>query len=114
MLATHPELSVERHLQLRDIGLTAKGEKRSAQTTYMLYGLKGTEVEKLDSLSKAMILQTWCAHPTNRTKYMILDSADWDKMPTALLNAEIFKSAETLKALEPQKPTPALDIPWFL
>lgn len=112
MLAEHPELSVERRLQLRDIGLTAKGEKRSAQTTYMLYGLKGTEVEKLDSLSKAMILQTWCAHPTNRTKYMILDSADWDKMPSALLNAEIFKSAESFKPLEPQKP--ALDIPWFL
>jgi len=43
---------------------------------------------------------------------MILDSADWDKMPTALLNAEIFKSVESIKPLEPQKP--ALDIPWFL
>lgn len=92
MLTPYPEISLERRMELRDIGLTAKGEKRSATTTYMLYGLNSTEVASLNGLSRAMFFQTWCAHPSNRTKYMVLDPTDWDSMPTPLIGSNVFTS----------------------
>lgn len=110
MLLEPPQLSVERKLELRDLGLMAKGERRSAQTTYMLYGLKNTEVGELNNLSKAMLLQTWCAHPTNRTKYMVLDPQNWDEMPTPLVSPDIFKQPNTVEVLAP---TVDANLSWF-
>ena len=101
MLMEPPTLSTERKLELRDQGLMAKGERRSAQTTYMLYNLKNTEIGELNNLSKAILLQTWCAHPTNRTKYMVLDPKDWDAMPTPLVSPDIFKQPSTAPVAAP-------------
>jgi hypothetical protein len=56
-----------------------------------------TSITKVDRLSqyprllKVMILQTWVAHPTLRTKYMILDCKDLDSMPPAMVDIDILK-----------------------
>lgn len=41
------------------------------------------------ALAHIMLGQTWCAHPTNRTKYMILDPSDWDNMPAPLISQNL-------------------------
>ena len=90
MLCEPPAMSIERTLELRDLGLTSRGERRSAVTTYMLYNLKGTELDGLNALARIMVLQTWCAHPQNRTKYMVLDPKNWDAMPPPLASSSPF------------------------
>lgn len=42
----------------------------------------------LPNLARMMVLQTWCAHPQNRNKYMILNPEDWDDMPEPLVDSE--------------------------
>lgn len=119
MLTEIPELTVERMLELRDIGLMQKGEKRSPMSTYSLYRLGGTEIEHCNSLAKIMVCQTWAAHPTNRTKFMILDPMNWDKMPTPLIDVNIFKVPQTtLPAEYKEPPAPRVvdpnELPWGL
>jgi hypothetical protein len=114
MLTELPELTIERALELRDIGLTAKGEKRSALTTYMLYGLNSTELGKVPNLSKIMALQVWCAHPNNRTKYMVLDPKSWDTMPTPLIKTDIFEKPAGSVWDVPTEPVRSVsDLPWL-
>lgn len=103
MLTEVPELTRERMLELRDIGLTQKGEKRSPMSTYSLYRLGETEIGHCNSLAKIMICQTWAAHPTNRTKYMVLDPMNWDKMPPPLVDVNIFKTPQTMVVQESVK-----------
>ena len=84
-------VTVDDILEARDKGLEVKsgdkvGQLRSPKTTYMLYGVGNTCIGKLNYLAQAMICQTWCAHPMNRNKYMILDARDWDSMPEAYIN----------------------------
>jgi hypothetical protein len=98
MLTETPQLTTERLLELRDIGLISAGKSRSAVTTYSLYHLGGTELSECNTLVKLMLCQTWAAHPSNRTKYMILDPMNWDKMPTPLVDVNIFKSSQTAPA----------------
>lgn len=90
MLTEVPEISNERLLELRDIGLIRAGVKRNPATTYSLYRLADTELKDCGSLLKIMLLQTWAAHPSNRTKYMVLDPMNWDRMPTPLINTNII------------------------
>lgn len=87
-------LGSERLLELRDIALAVKGKPtlRPAASTYSLYFLGQTELADVPALARIMLLQTWCAHPTNRTKYMVLDPNSWDTMPPPLASANIFKS----------------------
>jgi hypothetical protein len=94
MLTEIPELTTERLLELRAIGLMQAGKQRSAVTTYSLYRLGDTELAECNSLVKIMLCQTWAAHPSNRTKYMILDPMNWDKMPVPLIDVNIFKSPQ--------------------
>ena len=93
MLTETPEIEPERLLELREIGLMQAGTRRNPQTTYSLYRLGNTELGNFNSLVKIMLCQTWAAHPTNRTKYMILDPLNWDHMPPPLLDGDIFKAA---------------------
>lgn len=90
MLTEVPEISNERLLELRDIGLIRAGVKRNPATTYSLYRLADTELKDCGSLLKIMLLQTWAAHPSNRTKYMVLDPMNWDRMPTPMINTNII------------------------
>lgn len=95
MLTETPQLSTDRLLELRNIGLAQAGKQRSATSTYSLYHLGNTELSECPSLVKIMLCQTWAAHPSNRTKYMILDPMSWDKMPTPLIDVNIFKAPLT-------------------
>lgn len=95
MLTETPQLSVERLLELRNIGLMQAGKPRSPSSTYSLYRLGDTELGECPTLVKIMLCQTWAAHPSNRTKYMILDPMAWDKMPTPLVDVNVFKVPQT-------------------
>lgn len=91
MLTEVPELTTSRLLELRAIGLIQAGKSRPPNSAYNLNGLKPTELGHTNNLVKTMLCQTWVAHPTNRTKYMILDPLNWDRMPAALVNVDIFQ-----------------------
>lgn len=105
MLTETPQLSTERLLALRAIGLMQAGKARSASSTYSLYRLGDTELAECNTLVKIMLCQTWAAHPTNRTKYMVLDPMNWDKMPTPLVDTNIFKPTVPLAPTPTQKPS---------
>jgi len=110
MLTEVPELSHERILELREIGLMQAGTRRNPQTTYSLYRLGETELGNANALVKIMVCQTWAAHPTNRTKYMVLDPMNWDSMPPPLLDANIFKAPPP--APQPKPVLAATTNPW--
>lgn len=97
MLTEVPELTTQRLLELRNIGLTQAGKARSPSSTYSLYRLGDTELKDCHGLVKIMLCQTWAAHPSNRTKYMVLDPMNWDKMPTPLVDVNIFKAPVTVQ-----------------
>lgn len=114
MLTEVPQLSSERLLELRAQGLLQAGKPRSATSTYSLYHLNNTELGECSSLVKIMLCQTWAAHPSNRTKYMILDPMNWDKMPTPLIDVNIFKTPQTAimqsnRLNSPAQPDQAVD-----
>lgn len=89
------EFSKEQLLQLRDDGLLWRsgpnaGTHRSALSTHALYGLKNTAFKDVPDLVQVMLTQIWCAHPDNRTKYMVLSCEDWDKIPESLIARTLF------------------------
>lgn len=102
-----PQYTLEEILQFRVQGLTTSdratrnpGVLKSATTTYNLHGLP-RELEdgrvgpgSLPAMLKMMICQTWCAHPQNRSPYMILDPLDWDHMPEPLLTDEVVDTSQ--------------------
>lgn len=98
-----------RLLELRDQGLLWKsGEKvgtlRNPLYTHTLYGLKGTEFETVPDLAQVMLTQIWCAHPDNRTKYMVLAPHDWDQIPVSLINPTVFVKPTYIQS--------GSDLPW--
>jgi len=97
-----PDYPIEALLQFRVHGLTVKtgdkaGSLRSAVSTWGLNGLPW-EYEglvgpgQLPQLTRMMICQTWCAHPDNRNKYMILDPNNWARMPEPLITSDPIAS----------------------
>jgi hypothetical protein len=44
-----------------------------------------------------MLTQIWCAHPENRTKYMVLCPYAWDCIPPPLISNNIFLDAQKSK-----------------
>lgn len=108
MLTEIADIEPQRLLELREIGLQQAGTRRNPQSTYSLYRLGDTELGNYNALVKIMLCQTWAAHPTNRTKYMVLDPHRWDTMPPPLLDNNIFKEPPALKASSPAP----LDLPW--
>lgn len=105
-----PKYSLEELLQFRTRGLTVAsvssknhGEVKSAVTTFNLNGL-AKELEdgrvglgSFNSLVRMILCQTWCAHPKNRNRYMILDLEDWDRMPEPLIDEEIITKTNNTK-----------------
>jgi hypothetical protein len=112
MLTEIPELTRQRTLELRDIGLVQKGEKRNPVSTYSLYRLQDTEIGHCNGLAKIMVCQTWAAHPSNRTKYMVLDPMNWDAMPSPLVEVDIFKTSAVKEFVKPTK-TPSTTDVWM-
>jgi hypothetical protein len=97
MLCEPPHLTQEELLTIRDAGLTVRtgakaGESRNPLTQYKLYGIQETEIGHLPELAQSMLTQIWCAHPENRTKYMILDPQNWDRVPPPLIAPTVFKA----------------------
>lgn len=95
MLHVPKIFSKEEILELRDQGLLWKSGPnvntlRNPLYTHTLYGLKGTALENVPDLAQVMLTQIWCAHPENRTKYMVLTPNDWDKIPASLISPTVL------------------------
>ena len=89
-----PELPLDRKLELREIGLTIgsgpkAGEMHKPTSQWKLVGLKGTEIADMPALATTMFGQIWVAHPSLRTKYLVLDPLDWDSMPEPLIKDDV-------------------------
>lgn len=95
-------LTVEEALELRTKCLVLAGKPQNPATFNSVYHTQGTVLQPKPALARNMLLQTWCAHPSNRKGYMVLDPWDWDSVPEPLI--------ETDTLLE-SKPTPAT-LPW--
>ena len=83
--------TTEEIMTSRDLGLTIKtgadsGKKRSAVYTHKLYG--ETKMNDVPELLQVMLAQIWCAHPMNRTKFMVLSCENWDLIPKPLISTE--------------------------
>lgn len=116
MLCEIPEMTREEIIAARDQGLTFKsGDKKGTQrnpiSTYKLYDTTGTKLHGLPELAQTMITQIWCAHPSNRTKYMVLDPKAWDSIPVPLITTDIFKSPSSNNFTKKSDPNP--DFPWL-
>lgn len=95
MLCEVPEVTREELLDIREMGLVFKtgqkaGTTRNPATTYRLTGINSTKIGGLPELAQTMLSQIWCAHPTNRTKYMVLNPQSWDQIPTPLVSEQLF------------------------
>lgn len=110
MLSEVPEIPVERLIELRDAGLIKAGKPMSPASSYGLYRLGQTELGHLNKLAQMMKCQTWAAHPTNRTKYMVLDPMNWDSMPPSLINVSLFTKQPDL--IKPTTVTKSTDNVW--
>jgi hypothetical protein len=115
MLCEPPQISREELLEIRMHGLRVKsgsktGDNRNPATTYKLYGISHPEFRKVPELAQAMLAQIWCAHPENRTKYMILDPKNWDLMPEPLVTTEVFVAPVAKTKIAKKEYT--LDLPW--
>jgi hypothetical protein len=110
---TVPELSLSELLALRNTALTDKvgaraGIPNNPATCTKLNHLGDTALGHLPKLAKYIVLQTWAAHPSNRSDYAILDLNNWDNIPEPLVGKDIFM----------QKPQQAVasftgnDLPW--
>ena len=116
MLCEPPPLSQSELLEIRQHGLRVKsgsksGDNRNPATTYKLYGTTNPEFRSMPELAQVMLAQIWCAHPENRTKYMILDPKNWDQMPELLVTTEVF-IAPVAKTKVAKKADYVLDLPW--
>jgi len=97
MCAEYEPFSKEELLEAREFGLTTKsgakqGEQKSALSTWKLTGLQQLRVGELPVLAQTMLCQVWVAHPSLRTKYMILDPKSWDTMPEPLIDSEVLET----------------------
>lgn len=104
-----PGFTKDTLLELRDLGLLWKsgpnvGTMRNSLYTHTLYGLAGTVFEDVPDLAQVMLTQIWCAHPDNRTKYMVLTPNAWDNIPASLIAPVMF--------IPPVYTNTSIDSPW--
>lgn len=118
MTTDYADYTKDELLEARRVGLTVKSGKAEGTTKSAVstFGINGTpavisrgdvQIEGLSTLPplvRVMLCQTWCAHPSNRTKYMILDPKDWDNMPPALAEDNPFR--------EPKEVAEPSLLPW--
>ena len=107
-----PIFSKDRLLELRDHGLTYRsgpkaGTARTVLGSWTLVGMKGTEFDGYPSLLMTMLTQLWCAHPSIRHEYMVLDPVNWDNTPEPLIDTTMGLSAPLVP-----KPKQATDCFW--
>jgi hypothetical protein len=101
MLCEVPSVTREELINIRQEGMKSAsgGKEHNPITTHVLYGnyQKASVIGDMPKLAKVMMTQIWCAHPDNRTKYMVLNPKNWDKMPPALIETDLFKPQEDEK-----------------
>ncbi len=108
-------ISLDRLLEIRKQGLTTKsganyGVVAKPTSTWCLRGIRDTELAHVPKLVGTMLTQIWVAHPSLRTNYMILNPYDWDNMPEALINEQIFSTGIATKGMVVKEDSSAL--PW--
>lgn len=120
MLCEPPDITREEILAAREQGLTFKtgakaGTVRNALSTFKLYDTTNTKLHKLPELAQTMLAQIWCAHPSNRTKYMVLDPKAWDSIPVPLITTDIFKNSIGVSSSTNFNKTPGSspELPWL-
>jgi len=104
----------EELIHARELGLVYQtgakaGESRNPVSTFKLWATKGGCMSGVPDLAQVMYTQIWCAHPQNRSHYMVLDPKHWDTMPTPLISENIFMPPE-IKVSQPQ--FTGLELPW--
>lgn len=87
-----PEIDAAELLAIRTEGMKIKtgtkaGQSRNPQVTHALYGVRDSMVGDLPWLAQVMLTQIWCASPTSRNNYMILDPKDWVRTPEPLIDS---------------------------
>lgn len=97
-----PTLNRDEILAIRKLGLTVatgnrKGEIDPVTSKWALTGIRDTALGHLPKLAVTMITQVWVAHPSLRTKYMVLDPNDWDGVPEPLVDSEVVASKPPAK-----------------
>lgn len=103
MLYEHEPFTNDQLLHERKEGLTIRsganeGTQYSPVWKHRLSGpqLKEGILKDAPYLAQVMLTQIWCAHPDNRSAYMILDPLNWDKVPPPLVSKDVI--APTPKA----------------
>lgn len=94
MLCEVPSVTRDELINIRSAGLaTASGQVKSPVSTHMLFGKEqaASVIGDLPKLSKVMLTQIWCAHPDNRSRYMVLNPKNWDTIPPPLIETEVTK-----------------------
>lgn len=104
-------LSTTEIIEAREIGLQIKsgaraGESHNPLSAWKLSGVKNTALAGLPALATTMLAQIWVAHPSLRSKYMVLDPRDWDKMPQPLIGSEVVHNGSSKSS------TTSIEIPW--
>jgi hypothetical protein len=104
-------------MSARDVGLLIKsgpkaGDSNNPLTTWKLTGTKGTAIGHLPTLTQTMLAQIWVAHPSLRSRYMILNPDDWDDMPEPLIATDILASM-TSKAKTAEEHKNVNNLPWM-
>lgn len=91
------EFTVEDILTARDNALLVKtgenaGTRNNPVSTYMMYPSGDSILYGINTLLQHILCQTWCAHPSNKSKYAILDTMNWDNQNiTPLISQEVMK-----------------------
>lgn len=76
-------------IKYRNIVSQVKGPLKTFKATKYVRDVVFDEV--FPNYLKVLALQLWCAHPSIRHKYMILNPADWDNIPEPLLDGELIE-----------------------
>lgn len=105
-------------LKARELGLVyqsgpKKGESRNPQSNFKLWSTKEGCLHGVPHLAQVMYTQIWCAHPSSRTPYMVLDPQNWDVMPSPLIAQDIFRQPNTLPIMATNR-LDSSDLPWEL
>lgn len=111
----------EQLLEAREKGLVFQsganaGTRRNPETSFKLWSTRDTCMHGVPHLTQVMLTQIWCAHPQNRSHYMVLDPENWDRMPVPLVSENIFKTTDTHPWLPKNvsRVSTEPDLPWLL
>ena len=104
-------------LAARELGMIYQsgpkaGESRNPQSNFKLWSTKGGCMHGVPHLAQVMLTQIWCAHPSSRTPYMVLDPQNWDRMPAPLIVESIFMPATAKNNSKPSNGDGA-ELPWL-